>query len=108
MLPTFTGTISDGKISIVELGRASRFIEGKRVAVAVLETNKNNQVSGGSILAGTYKDGSITTLRGKEDLSKHNGKAVLVTIRQELLAPVGADAFDKRFQLGGKPNDLDN
>ena len=107
MLPTFTGEIHDGKLCISDFERGEKFLEGKHLAITILEVSDDNKLSGGNLVAGVFKKGNLVTSKGETSLKSYNGKSVFVTIRNELLAPISLSAFDRKFQLGGRPNDMD-
>lgn len=104
MLATFEGRVEDGQLTIPELGKAVKVLEGKRVAITSLKANKNGELAGGQLIAGVWQKGTLEAV-GRERLDSFNGLDVYVVVRHELF--VKNQAFDQKFQLGAKVGDID-
>ena len=55
MLATFEGRVENGQLTIPELGKALKVLEGKRVAITSLKANRNGELAGGQLIAGVWK-----------------------------------------------------
>jgi hypothetical protein len=105
MFATFEGRVEKGRLYIDELGQGMKIFEGKHLAVSEMQINKANQIIGGRMIAGIYKDGELQTVSG-EPIKEFEGKKVFVVVRHELIGHFGV--FDQKFQLGAKLGDVDN
>ncbi len=100
MYPTFQGHVRDGQLVVDELSaRGEQMLAGKQVAVVVLERPDAGE-AGGQVWSGVYGDtaGKLGALEGRD---------AFVIVRDDLSPTGEADAFDQKFQLGGKIGDLD-
>ncbi|TXH87061.1 hypothetical protein [Thauera aminoaromatica] len=104
MLATFEGRVENGQLTIPELGKALKVLEGKRVAITSLKANRNGELAGGQLIAGVWKKGTLEPVEGAR-LDSFNGLDVYVVVRHEFF--VKSQAFDQKFQLGSKVGDID-
>jgi hypothetical protein len=105
MYPSFVAAIRHGKIEVDELDE--RVLEGKHVAVVLLDTNDDNQVTGGEVRAGVYQGKNLAGAEGRTSLDDAEGRQAFVILRHDLLGPISPEAFGQKFQLGAKLGDLD-